>query len=66
MIGYVTLGPNGLPRAATFYDALLAEMGVKGLMDIGGRGYGLAVAMDQPMLCSMKSHDGRPQRWATA
>jgi len=25
MIGYVTLGTNDLPRAAAFYDALLAE-----------------------------------------
>jgi len=25
MIGYVTLGTNDLPRACTFYDALLAE-----------------------------------------
>jgi hypothetical protein len=25
MIGYVTLGTNDLPRAAKFYDALLAE-----------------------------------------
>ena len=27
MIGYVTLGTNDLPRASTFYDALLAEFG---------------------------------------
>ena len=26
MIGYVTLGTNDLPRAAAFYDALLAEI----------------------------------------
>ena len=28
MIGYVTLGTNDLPRAADFYDAIAAEMGV--------------------------------------
>ena len=28
MIGYVTVGTNNLPRAAVFYDALAAEMGV--------------------------------------
>ncbi|MBS0253834.1 MAG: VOC family protein [Proteobacteria bacterium] len=28
MIGYVTLGTNDLPRAAAFYDAIAAEMGV--------------------------------------
>ena len=27
MIGYVTIGTNDLPRAAAFYDALLAELG---------------------------------------
>jgi predicted lactoylglutathione lyase len=30
MIGYVTLGTNDLPRAAAFYDALLAEIGTVG------------------------------------
>ena len=29
MIGYVTLGTNDLQRAATFYDALLADFGAK-------------------------------------
>ncbi len=33
MIGYVTLGTNDLPRAAAFYDALLAEIGAKRLWD---------------------------------
>ena len=39
MIGYVTLGTNDLPRAKSFYDALLGEMGVKRMMEFGGRGY---------------------------
>jgi hypothetical protein len=29
MIGYVTLGTNDLPGAAAFYDALLAETGLR-------------------------------------
>ena len=33
MIGYVTLGTNDLPRAAQFYDAIAAEMGVGRMMD---------------------------------
>lgn len=33
MIGYVTLGTNDLPRAAVFYDAIAAEMGVGRMMD---------------------------------
>ena len=33
MIGYVTLGTNNLARAAAFYDALLAEIGAKRMME---------------------------------
>jgi catechol 2,3-dioxygenase-like lactoylglutathione lyase family enzyme len=33
MIGYVTLGTNDLPRAALFYDAIAAEMGVGRMME---------------------------------
>ena len=33
MIGYVTLGTNDLARAAPFYDAIAAEMGVGRMMD---------------------------------
>ena len=33
MLGYVTLGTNDLARAATFYDAIAAEMGVGRMME---------------------------------
>jgi predicted lactoylglutathione lyase len=33
MIGYVTLGTNDLKRAVAFYDALLAEIGGKRMME---------------------------------
>jgi len=59
MIGYVTLGTNDLPRAAAFYDALLAEIGAKRLMDFG-RGYAWGVAMDKPALGIMTPFDGKP------
>ncbi|HEX3949318.1 MAG TPA: VOC family protein [Steroidobacteraceae bacterium] len=36
MIGYVTLGTNDLKRAAGFYDALLAEIGAKRMMEGDG------------------------------
>ena len=49
MIGYVTLGTNDLPRAIAFYDALLAEIGIKRLMDYG-RGMAWGVSMSQPSL----------------
>jgi catechol 2,3-dioxygenase-like lactoylglutathione lyase family enzyme len=36
MIGYVTVGTNDLPRAAAFYDAIAAEMGVGRMMEFDG------------------------------
>jgi catechol 2,3-dioxygenase-like lactoylglutathione lyase family enzyme len=50
MIGYVTLGTNDLPRAAKFYDAIAAEMGVGRMMEfptgiawgVAGGGAGIA------------------------
>lgn len=36
MIGYVTLGTNDLARAATFYDAIAAELGTKRMMEFEG------------------------------
>ena len=56
MIGYVTLGTNDLPRAAAFYDALLAEIGAKRLMDFG-RGIAWGVSMDKPSLGLMRPFD---------
>src|SRR5512141_1216401 len=58
MIGYVTLGTNDLPRAAAFYDALLAEIGAKRLMDFG-RGIAWGVSMERPSLGIMKPFDGK-------
>jgi catechol 2,3-dioxygenase-like lactoylglutathione lyase family enzyme len=50
MIGYVTLGTNDLARAGRFYDALLADLGAKRMMESprniawsGGAGPGLGV-----------------------
>jgi catechol 2,3-dioxygenase-like lactoylglutathione lyase family enzyme len=59
MIGYVTLGTNDLPRAAAFYDALLAEIGARRLWDYDG-GIAWGVAMDKPSLALMKPYDGKP------
>jgi catechol 2,3-dioxygenase-like lactoylglutathione lyase family enzyme len=60
MIGYVVLGTNDLARAASFYDELLAEMGVTRMMEFGERGYAWGVAMDKPMLCIMTPYDRQP------
>ena len=59
MIGYVTLGTNDLPRAAAFYDALLAQIGAKRLWETD-RGIFWGVAMDKPALAVMKPFDKEP------
>jgi predicted lactoylglutathione lyase len=56
MIGYVTLGTSDLERAARFYDAIAAEMGVGRMMEYesfiawgkpdGGGGVGLTKPFD--------------------
>ena len=56
MIGYVTLGTNDLARAARFYDAIAAEIGVGRMMEFdtfiawdeqgGGAGIGLTMPYD--------------------
>jgi predicted Rossmann fold flavoprotein len=59
MIGYVTLGTNDLPRAAAFYDTLLAEIGAKRLMEFP-TGIAWGVSMQQCSLALMKPYDGKP------
>ena len=34
MIGYVTIGTNGLERAAAYYDALLGEIGAARALEL--------------------------------
>ena len=58
MIGSITLGTNDLPRAAVFYDDLLAEIGAKRLWEFG-RGIAWGVAQDRPSLGIMKPYDGK-------
>jgi predicted lactoylglutathione lyase len=59
MIGYVTLGTNDLERAASFYDAVLGELGAKRLMNFG-RGLAWGTATDKPMLGIMKPYNKQP------
>lgn len=59
MIGYATLGTNDLPRAAAFYDALLAEIGAKRLWETE-RGIAWGTGWDRPSLGVMKPYDGQP------
>jgi catechol 2,3-dioxygenase-like lactoylglutathione lyase family enzyme len=59
MIGYVTLGTNDLDRATRFYDALLAEIGAKRMMQTE-RFVMWFVAPDKPALGAFKPFDGGP------
>jgi catechol 2,3-dioxygenase-like lactoylglutathione lyase family enzyme len=59
MIGYVTLGTNDLTRAAAFYDALLAEIGAKRLMETEKYIF-WGTGMGQPALTLIKPFDGKP------
>ncbi len=59
MIGYVTLGTNGLDRAAAFYDALLAELGATRTLETD-RGIGWATTPGAPMLGVLTPENGEP------
>lgn len=56
MIGYVTIGTNNLPRASSFYDALLGEMGAKRMME-NEQFVAWSVKPDQPGLGVTKPFD---------
>ncbi len=58
MIGYITLGTSDLKRAATFYDALLAEVGAKRHME-SEKFVAWAVRPDLPALGVIVPFDGR-------
>ena len=59
MIGYVTVGTNDLARAATFYDALLGELGAKRAMEMETF-IAWATAPNTPMVSVIKPFDGKP------
>jgi predicted lactoylglutathione lyase len=57
MIGYVTLGSNDIPRAAKFYDELLAVIGAKRGMETETF-IAWGVSPTAPALSVIKPHDG--------
>ncbi|HLB86004.1 MAG TPA: hypothetical protein VJK00_14815, partial [Steroidobacteraceae bacterium] len=61
MIGYITLGTSNLKRAATFYDALLAEVGAKRYME-SEKFVAWAVRPDLPALGVIRSRSHARQR----
>ena len=59
MLSYVPVGTNDLPRAAAFYDAVLAELGAKRAMEMD-RLIIWAAQPGQPMFAVCKPYDGKP------
>jgi len=57
MIGYVTLGSDDIPRAAKFYDELLAVIGAKRGMETETF-VAWSVSPTAPALSVIKPHDG--------
>jgi catechol 2,3-dioxygenase-like lactoylglutathione lyase family enzyme len=56
VMSHVSLGTNDYPTAKVFYDAVLATLQIKCVMDFdGGAGYGRAF----PEFWIQKPHDGR-------
>jgi catechol 2,3-dioxygenase-like lactoylglutathione lyase family enzyme len=61
MIGYVTLGTNDVDRARAFYDALLAELGAKRLMQLPDNDFTLyGTSFGRPGLAVIRPYDGGP------
>ncbi|GAB2659829.1 VOC family protein [Arenimonas aestuarii] len=58
MIGYVTLGTNDMARACAYYDALLAELGAKRIME-GERFVAWGTDMTAPSLGVITPYDGQ-------
>ncbi len=59
MIGYALAGTNDLPRAAAFYDALLAQLGAKRFME-SERSVAWAVDPGKPAFGVIRPYDGKP------
>jgi len=61
MIGYVTLGTNDLDRARAFYDALLAELGARRLMEFPENGFTLyGTSFGKPGIAVTRPYNGEP------
>lgn len=57
MIGYVTVGTNDLEKSAAFYDALLAELGAKRVME-AEKFINWGNAPSSPLFSIIKPYDG--------
>jgi predicted lactoylglutathione lyase len=60
MIGYVTLGTNDFAKATAFYDALLAELGGKRMMEMTDHYIAWGSNPAGAMVSIIKPYDGKP------
>jgi len=60
MLAYVTIGTGDMDRAVAFYDALLAEIGVKRLFGMDRMQF-YGTSTQAPMLAVCVPYDERPQ-----
>lgn len=60
MIGYVTVGTNDLDKAAAYFDALFAEMGIQRLMEVPGYYIAWGPGDDAPGIAVSKPFNQEP------
>lgn len=61
MIGYVTIGTNDPERTLPYYDALLAEIGAKRIMEFPEGSFTMwGTGWDQPGLVVTRPYNGEP------
>ncbi len=61
MIGYVTVGTNDIERARDFYDAVLAELGGRRVMEFPENGFTLyGNGRGRPGLADTRPYNGEP------
>ena len=63
MIGYITLGTNNIAAARSFYDALLAEVGAKRIMEFGDELGGFTMwgtSFDKPGIALTQPYNQQP------
>jgi catechol 2,3-dioxygenase-like lactoylglutathione lyase family enzyme len=65
MIGYVTLGTDDLERARSYYDALLATIGARRIVQFADEDGGFTMygtSMGRPALVVTRPYDKRPMQ----
>jgi catechol 2,3-dioxygenase-like lactoylglutathione lyase family enzyme len=61
MLGYATVGTNDIERARAFYDALLAEIGARRVMEFPENGFTMyGTGARRPGLAVTRPYNGEP------